>query len=116
MNTDHDPQLESLFAEASANDTVDDDFTDRVMQRVNRRRQNVWTIRIAIVAAIVALEMLLAAPLQTTVGTFMHWLSTPLVSMEESWAATLLEPVNSIAGVVGVLLLLGHVLYRKILH
>lgn len=112
MTHDHDPQLEALFAQA-AMDTPNGDFADRVMADVDTRRRNVILIRVAIVAAIVLLEVLLSAPLQSSVGAFMEWLSSPILDLNESWVTTMLEPVNSIAGIIGVVLLAGHIVYRR---
>ena len=117
MNTpaEHDPQLEALFANAAI-ETPNGDFADRVMNGVDRRRRNVWVTRIGIVAAIVLLEVLLAAPVKTTIGAFAYWLSAPLFPMDDGWVSTLLDPFNSAAGIVGALLLCGHILYRKVIR
>lgn len=115
MNNERDPELESLFADATA-ESPNGDFTDKVMTGVARRRRNVMFGRIAIVALIVLLEVLLSAPIQSTVGVIVDVLGTPLIELSQPMLALILTPVNSIAGVLGGVLLLVHFLYRRFLQ
>jgi len=112
MNNERDPELEVLFADAAA-ESPNGDFTDKVMTGVAIRRRNVMFGRIAIVALIVLLEVLLSAPVQSAVGAIVEVLGTPLIEMNQSILAMMLTPVNSIAGVIGGVLLLVHFLYRR---
>jgi len=125
MNDERDPKLEALFKDAAAESPNDDftdkvmtndDFTDKVMASVASRRRNVMIGRIAIVALIVLLEVLLSAPVQSAVGAFVEVLGTPLIELNQSILAMMLTPVNSIAGVIGGVLLLVHFLYRRLLR
>ena len=115
MNDEKDPKLEALFANAAA-ESPNDDFTDKVMTGVASRRRNVLIGRIAIVAMIVLLEVLLSAPVQSAVGAFVEVLGTPLFELDQSMLAMMLTPVNSVAGLIGGVLLLVHFLYRKLLR
>ena len=115
MNDERDPKLEALFTNAAA-ELLIVGWTDKVMTNVARRRRNVMIGRIAIVALIVLLEALLSAPVQSTVGAFVEVLGTPLIELQPSIFATMLTPVNSIAGVLGGVLLLVHFLYRRLLR
>ena len=115
MNNERDPELEVLFADAAA-ESPNGDFTDKVMTGVASRRRNVMFGRIAIVALIVLLEVLLSAPVQSTVGVIVDILGTPLIELNEPMLAMMLTPVNSIAGVIGGVLLLVHFLYRRLLR
>ncbi len=115
MNNERDPQLEAMFADAAA-ESPNGDFTDKVMTSVATRRRNVMLGRVAIVALIVFLEVLLSAPVQSTVGAIVDVIGTPLIELPPSTLATMLTPVNSIAGVVGGVLLLVHFLYRRLLR
>ncbi len=115
MNDERDPQLEVMFADAAA-DSPNGGFTDKVMTSVESRRRNVMFGRIAIVALIVLLEVLLSAPVQSTVGAIVDVLSTPIFELRQSTLAMLLTPVNSIAGVIGGALLLVHFFYRRLLR
>ena len=115
MNNDRDPLLESLFAQTDC-DLAEDDFNAQVMAHVERRRRNVLLGRLAIVALLIALEVLLSAPLQNTVGLFTQVLSTTLVELENEWLALVVAPLNSIAGLIGMLLLGMHHLYRKMVR
>jgi len=115
MNNERDPELEVLFADAAA-ESPNGDFTDKVMKGVASRRRNVMFGRIAIVALIVLLEVLLSAPVQSTVGAIVDVLGTPLIEIRQPMLAMMLTPVNSIAGVIGGVLLLVHFLYRRLLR
>lgn len=115
MNDERDPKLEALFTDAAA-ESPNGDFTDKVMAGVASRRRNVTIGRFTIVALIVLLEVLLSAPVQSAVGAFVEVLGTPLVELNQSMLAMMLSPLNSIAGVIGGVLLLVHFLYRKFLR
>ncbi|MDH3334953.1 MAG: hypothetical protein OES59_07350 [Gammaproteobacteria bacterium] len=115
MNDERDPKLEALFTDSAA-ESPNDDFTDKVMTSVASRRRNVMIGRIAIVVLIVLLEVLLSAPVQSAVGAFVEVLGTPLLELNPSILATVLSPINSIAGIIGGVLLLVHFLYRKLLR
>jgi hypothetical protein len=115
MNNERDPELEVLFADAAA-ESPNGNFTDKVMMGVAVRRRNVMIGRIAIVALIVLLEVLLSAPVQSTVGVIVELLGAPLIELNQPMLAMMLTPVNSIAGVIGGVLLLVHFLYRRLLR
>jgi len=115
MNDERDPKLEALFKDAAA-ESSSDDFTDKVMMGVASRHRNVMIGRIAIVALIVLLEVLLSAPVQSAVGAIVEVLGTPLIELNQSILAMMLTPLNSIAGVLGGVLLLVHFLYRRLLR
>ena len=115
MNDERDPKLEALFTNAAA-ESPNDDFTDKVMTNVASHRRNVMIGRVAIVAMIVLLEVLLSAPVQSAVGAVVEVLGTPIIEMDQSMLAMMLAPANSIAGVIGGVLLLVHFLYRRLLR
>ena len=115
MNDERDPELEALF-KGVATDSPNGDFTDKVMMGVASRRRKVMIGRIAIVALIVLLEVLLSAPVQSAVGAIVEVLGTPLIELNQSTLAMMLTPVNSVAGVIGGVLLLVHFLYRRFLR
>ena len=115
MNDERDPWLDSLFAQADRSVT-ENGFTAQVMARVEKRRRNVFIGRIAVVVLIVALELLLSAPLQNVVGAFAQALSTQLIELDSEWLSAVISPLNSIAGLIGVILLGIHFIYRKILR
>ena len=93
---------------------LDDDFTDRVMARIASRRRRLLGGRLAIAALLVALELLLDAPLQNSLAAIAQVLATPLLRVESGWLGVLLAPINSIAGLVGLMLLALQSLYRRL--
>ncbi len=115
MNDERDPLLESIFARAER-ELVEDKFTAQVMAQVATRRRNVLIGRLAIVALLVALELLLSTPLQNSAGVITQVLSTSLVELEGGAVATVVSPINSIAGLIGMLLLGMQFLYRRMMR
>ena len=115
MNDERDPLLESLFSQAER-ELVEDKFTVQVMDRVKKRRRNVLIGRVAIVALIVVLELLLSAPLQNTAGVITQSLGTSLIEVESEWLTLVFAPLNSIAGLIGMLLLGMQFLYRRMVR
>ena len=115
MNDERDPLLESLFSQAE-HELVEDKFTVQVMDRVKKRRRNVLIGRVAIVALIIVLELLLSTPLQNTAGVMTQALSTSLIEVESEWLTLVFAPLNSIAGLIGMVLLGMQFLYRRMVR
>jgi len=115
MSDERDPLLESMFREA-ASEPADAAFTAKVMTRVDKRSRNVILGRIAIVGLLIAFEFLLSAPLQNSVGSLSEVLSMNLLPIENEWLAVIVAPLNSVAGIIGLLLLGLHVLYRRVVR
>lgn len=115
MNNGRDPVLESLFAQAEHN-LVEDEFTAEVMDQVATRRRNVLIGRFAIVALIIALEVLLSSPLQNSAGLIAQVLNTPLIELGSGKLALMVSPLNSVAGLIGMLLLGTQFFYRRMMR
>ena len=115
MNDERDPLLDSLFRQAEQ-ELVDEQFTAGVMAGIDRRRRNILVGRLAVVALLVALELLLNAPIQNSVGALTGVLGGGLIQLENEWLAYAIGPLNSIAGVAGVVLLGLHFLFRRVLR
>jgi len=115
MNDKRDPLLESLFSQAES-ELVEDKFTVQVMAGVKKRRRNVLIGRLAIVALLVALELLLSAPLQNTAGAITQVLDISLIEVESEWLTMVFGPLNSIAGLFGMLLLGMQFIYRRMMR
>ncbi len=112
MSNDRDPVLEALFDKARP-EFNENGFVEKVMARVDRRRRMVFSGRLVIAALILLLEFLPSSPLQNSVGTLTQALGANLVDLNTDWLAFIFEPVNSIAGVVGMILLGLHFVYRR---
>lgn len=115
MNDDRDPKLERLFEEAETS-LADDAFTEAVNGGLKRRRRRILFGRLAVLAAIVLLEVVLESPLQLYLGAIAEVLGTPLLPVQDGWAAFVFAPVNSVAGLIGIVLLGLNILYRKIVY
>ena len=112
MSEERDIQLEALFMQAEQ-ELVDDGYVDAVMDRLRRHRRNSLIGRFTAVALLIVLELLLSAPLQNSAAAIVDALSTSLFDVEEKWLAFALAPMNSVAGLLGVLLIWLHFLYRR---
>ena len=115
MNDERDPLLESLFKRAER-ELVEDDFTAQVMGQVATRRRNVLIGRFAIVALIVALEVLPSSPLQNSAGAITQVLNTSLFELGTGGLALMVSPLNSVAGLIGMLLLGLQFFYRRLVR
>ena len=115
MNDERDPLLESLFSQAE-HELVEDEFTVQVMDGVKKRRRNVLIGRLAIVVSLVALELLLSSPLQDTAGVITQVLGMSLIEVESEWLTMVFGPLNSIAGLLGMLLIGMQFLYRRMMR
>ncbi len=112
MNDERDPQLEALFVQAEQ-ELADDGYVDGVMDRMRRHRRNSLIGRFTAVGLLLLLEVLLSAPLQNSAAAVASALSMSLVSVDDKWLAFAFAPINSVAGLLGVLLLWLHFLYRR---
>jgi hypothetical protein len=112
MNNERDPLLDSLFAQAEC-EPANDNFQAVVMANIAKRRRKVFIGRVAIVALLIALELVMSSPMQNFFGTVTEALSTSLFEIKNEWIALAVAPVNSIAGLIGMLLLCMHYFYRK---
>ena len=115
MNAERDPLLESLFEQAEE-DLLDENFTGEVVRHMQDRRKRILSGRFAVIAMLVLLEVLLESPMQQSLGVVADVLGTSLITLEGEWVSFVLGPVNSIAGLVGIVLLGIHGLYRKIVY
>ncbi|MEM9173296.1 MAG: DUF5056 domain-containing protein [Pseudomonadota bacterium] len=113
MTDERDQQLLALFAAADRS-IADNGFSQRVVQAIRRRSDRAIAIRVAVAVAVVVLELMLESPLQTSLGWVTDVLSMPLLSVQSEWMAYLSAPINSVAGVLGILLLGLGLIYRRI--
>ncbi len=112
MSDERDPRLEALFSQAEQN-LVDDDYIEAVMFRIRRHRRNALIGRFGAVAMLVILELLLSSPLQNSAVVLVEALSTTLFEVEGEWVEFAFGPLNNVAGLLGLLLLGAHFLYRR---
>lgn len=115
MTEERDPMLESLF-DAADRELVDDAFTAKVASAVKAQRRRVMLGRLAIVALLAFVELLLDSPLQNSLGTVADMLVTSLIPVEHEWLEFIVAPINSVAGLLGMLLLGLHFFYRKLAY
>ncbi|MDJ0908124.1 MAG: hypothetical protein QNI99_02955 [Woeseiaceae bacterium] len=112
MTEERDPKLEALFIQAEEN-LADDGYVDAVVGSLRRHRRNSLIGRFTAVLLLVALEFLLSAPFQNSAAAIANALSMSLIDIEGQWLAFALAPLNSVAGLLGMLLIWLHFLYRR---
>ena len=115
MTEQRDSRIEALFADAE-HAPPDPEFTQSVTREIQRRRWRVYAIRALVVVMIGILELVLESPLQQSLGTAADLLSTPVIAVEGDWIEFVLGPINTAAGVVGIVLLGVHVFIRRVVH
>lgn len=115
MSDERDPLLESLFARAGT-ELNEKEFGEQVMAKVDERRRNVLIGRVGLVVVLVMFEFLLSAPLQNSVGMATQALSSSLFDIGNEWLAVIVAPLNSVAGLIGMLLLGLHTIYRRMVR
>jgi len=113
MTDARDPGLQAMF-DSTREDAADDAFVARVMADVEKgqRRTVISWVFAGLLLAPVA--WWLSTPLLGAVDLATQLLPDTLIAVEEGFLAQLLAPVNSVAGVVGLVFLGAWVAYRKI--
>jgi hypothetical protein len=109
---ERDPVLASIF-EAADKNLEDPAFTDAIVDRMQRRRRRILMTRGVIIALLVLLEIALESPLQNSLGAVAEMLGQPLVPLDAGWIAFVLAPINSVAGLIAVVLMGISILYRR---
>ena len=114
MTDARDPGLQALF-DAAREDTANEAFVARVMAEVEKgQRRTVisWVIAGVLLAPV---AWWLSTPLLGAVALATQFLPETLIAVEEEQLlGQLLAPVNSVAGAVGLVFLVGWAAYRKI--
>ncbi len=110
-----DRKLEALF-EAAEQDLVDDAFIERIRDQLSGRRRRLIAGRVAVLVAIVALEFVLQSPLQQSLGIVTDVLGTPVFAIQGAWLEFAFGPINTVAGIVGTVLVSMHLLIRRLVH
>jgi hypothetical protein len=115
MMEERDRLLESLF-DAADEDLPQEVFASSVIEDIRAYRRRILLGRLSVAALLVMFELLLDSPLQNSLGIIGDVLSTTLYPIKHEWLAFLPAPVNSIAGLIGLILLGIHYFYRKIAY
>lgn len=115
MRDELDPDLLSLFEEQQPI-PGSTDFTARVMAGVDRRRIGFRALQLGIVILLIALELVFESPISQSMGALNSAMKSSVLELEGDWISFILEPVNSVAGVLGMVLLGVHFLMRRFLR
>lgn len=110
------PELtaQSMNMNAAGQDLQDELFISRVAKNISGRRRRVIAGQLAAVLLLVALELLPESPLEESLGIAAEILETSLIPLENEWLAFAVAPINSLAGLLGMLVVGIQYLYRKI--
>ena len=113
MTDAHDPRLQSLFrqAEEPLDGTV---ITARVIAATRKRRAWLWCGGAAAALAVVlATWLTLGVPLLEFAVQVSNLLTMSLIDLGEGWLALILLPINSVAGLMALLLKAIQTLRRR---
>ena len=113
MNTDRDPKLMALFAQAEA-ELDDNAFANDVMQMIDGQRRRTMLVWSVFMIAVLACFALVATPVVTAVSMATELLPTSLVSVETDWLQKVLAPINSVAAVFALGFLALRKFYRRV--
>ena len=113
MTNDRDPTLERLFASAGQ-DPADEAFTARVMTQIDRQRRKTAILWLCVAMILTPAAWLLGGLLQEAVLLMTQVLPAPVFHLDPGWAASLLAPVNSVAGVAALTLVGLRMAYRRL--
>ena len=113
MTDDRDPGLQALF-DAAPRTSANSEFVAQVMADFDRQRHKTILGWIAAAVLLVPLIWWFTGPVVTTLNLAMQLMPDSLIEIETNWLAQIVAPINSVAGVAGLLFLAGWMLYRKI--
>lgn len=113
MNTDHDPTLMSLFAQAET-ELDDDAFAQGVMRLIDRQRRTAMIAWSVLVIAALACLALFAAPVVAAVNLVTQLLPNSIVNIETELLQQLVAPINSVAFVLALGILVVFRFFRRI--
>ena len=115
MTADRDPLLQKLF-DAASQGLADDEFVARVMSKINVLRQRALIAWAATGLLLAIAAWLLTPTMVAAVGMLSRALPRSLVEFDEPLAliGQALSPLNSVAAIVAISVLLIVYAYRKI--
>jgi len=113
MNDDRDAALQNLFVEAKQ-DLVEEEFTRRVMHRVDRSRWRAILAGTAIGLLFLACAWLLTEPVVIAVTFLTDLLPRSWIELDDGLVAQLFGPVNTVEALVAAVFLIVLALLRKI--
>lgn len=112
MTDERDEALDRLFADADRL-LEGKAFVADVMARTNRLWAPGWLLVLAVVLATLPLVWIAAPPLNTALQWLTAMLSLPIAQAPEGLVPPLLAPVNSVAAVLGLLVVALRATYRR---
>ncbi len=113
MTDEKDPGLQALF-EAAPVASQSDAFAEHVMAGIDRQRRRTvlgWALT---GLALAPVTWWLSGPVVTTISLASRLMPDSIFEIESAWLDQLLAPVNSGAGVAGLLFIIAWWLFRKI--
>ena len=113
MTDDKDPQVQALF-DAAPRAGSNAEFVARVMADINRQRRRTIMAWVAVAVLLVPVIGWISGPLAASFEVATQLLPDTLVTVEADWLAQVLAPVNSAAGLAGLLFLGGWLFWRKV--
>ena len=106
---DRDPALQALFSDASE-DLISDAFTEQVMLQADRLKRRAIGVRASAALALA----LLGIPLQDVALELTEVLILTLVAIDNSLVAQLLAPINTVGGLLSLVLLVIRAVHRRL--
>ena len=111
----NDPDLQALF-EQQPEVSPSQAFIDRVVLAAEQRRKRLLFIRIFAFFCLIALEFVFESPISQSLGAIGSAMQSPVFAVDGAWSSFVIEPINSVAGVLGVVLLGVYTLLRRFIR
>lgn len=113
MNSERDPQLEALFADAD-DVPAEETFTTSVMHRIDRMRHTTLFGWACLALVLLVCLWFVAEPAMRAIDLIVRFLPQSWFAIENRAAAVLLSPINSVGAVVAIVVLGLYRFFRKL--
>ena len=115
MTDGKDPELQALF-DAAPHASASSDFVAQVMAGIDRQRHK--TIFGWVAAAILLMPVIwwFTGPVVATLNFAAQLMPDSLIDIESDLLAQIFAPVNSVAGIAGLLFLAAWFFYRRVIR
>lgn len=115
MSPLNDPDLQALFDQQSEV-PASQAFVDQVMLAAEQRRKRLLFIRLAAFVCLVLLELLFESPISQSLGALGRAMKSPVFAVDGEWSSFVVDPINSVAGVLGLVLLGIYTFLRRVIR
>ena len=115
MSDNRDPGLQALF-DAAPRASANSEFSARVMADIDKQRHKTILGWAAAASLLLPVIWWFTGPVVATLNFAAQLMPDSIVDFESDLMGQIFAPVNSVAGVAGLLFLAGWIFYRKVVR